>query len=57
VRFQAEMVVLQLLGAWRGVAIWWDDHREVPRERLVKAIMGVGWLGLERLSQGEQWEP
>jgi AcrR family transcriptional regulator len=55
-RFEVEMVAQQLLGAWRGVAIWWDDHRDVPRERLLKALMDVSWLGLERLSQGEQWE-
>ena len=55
-RFELEMIAQQMLGAWRGVAIWWDDHRDVPRERLVQAIMNVGWMGLERLSQGEMWE-
>ena len=55
-RFEIEMVAQQMLGAWRGVAIWWDDHRDVPRERLVRSIMNVGWMGLDRLSQGELWD-
>jgi AcrR family transcriptional regulator len=56
-RFEIEMMAQQLVGAWRGVAIWWDDHRDVPRERLLTTLMGLGWLGLERLSEGETWEP
>ena len=55
-RFEVEMIAQQMLGAWRGVAIWWDDHRDVPREQLVRMIMNVGWMGLDRLSQGELWE-
>lgn len=55
-RFELEMIAQQMLGAWRGVAIWWDDHRDVPREDLVRMIMNVGWMGIDRLSQGELWE-
>ncbi len=54
-RFEIEMFAQQLTGAWRGVAIWWDDHRDVPRERLLTTMMDLAWLGLERLSQGETW--
>jgi AcrR family transcriptional regulator len=54
-RFEVEMLAQQLTGAWRGVAIWWDDHREVPRERLVATMMDLAWVGLERLSKGETW--
>ncbi len=55
-RFEVEMVAQQMVGAWRGVAIWWDDHRDVPRERILMTLMDVAWLGLERLSQGETWQ-
>lgn len=55
-RFEIEMLAQQLVGAWRGVAIWWDDHRDVPRENLVQTLMDFAWIGLDRLSQGESWE-
>jgi AcrR family transcriptional regulator len=54
-RFEIEMLAQQLTGAWRGVGIWWDDHREVPRERLLETLMDFAWLGLDRLSKGETW--
>ncbi|HEY8640490.1 MAG TPA: TetR/AcrR family transcriptional regulator [Solirubrobacterales bacterium] len=54
-RFVIEMMAQQLVGAWRGVAIWWDDHRDVPRERLLTTLMDFAWVGLDRLSQGESW--
>jgi AcrR family transcriptional regulator len=54
---EIEMLAQQLTGAWRAVAIWWDDHRDVPRERLLNALMDFAWIGLDRLSQGETWEP
>ena len=56
-RFRIEMTAQQLVGAWRAVAIWWDDHRDVPRERLLASLMDLAWIGLDRLSQGEMWEP
>jgi AcrR family transcriptional regulator len=55
--FEVEMFGQQLVGAWRGVGIWWDTHREVPRERLLQTLMDFAWLGLDRLSKGETWEP
>jgi AcrR family transcriptional regulator len=54
-RFEIEMLAQQLTGAWRAVGIWWDDHREVPRERLLEMLMDFAWLGLDRLSKGETW--
>jgi AcrR family transcriptional regulator len=44
-------------GGMRGVARWWYDHREMPRERLVRLVMDVYWLGLERLRARPQWPP
>ena len=55
-RFEVEMMAQQLVGAWRAVAIWWDDHRDVSRERLLATLMDLAWVGLERVSQGETWD-
>jgi AcrR family transcriptional regulator len=31
-----------------GLAIWWNDHPHVPRERIVATALNVLWVGLER---------
>jgi AcrR family transcriptional regulator len=54
--FIVEMAGQQLVGALRALANWWDEHREVPRERMVTMLMDFAWLGLERLTQGETWK-
>lgn len=54
---RVELLAQQLVGAMRGLANWWDDHREIPRERLVQALMNFAWIGVERVMQGELWEP
>jgi AcrR family transcriptional regulator len=38
-----------------GLAIWWSDHPEVPREQIVATAMDVLWVGLERLRDGQTW--
>jgi AcrR family transcriptional regulator len=51
-----EMLAQQLVGALRALANWWDDHREVPRERVLAMLMEFAWLGFEQLSEGRRWE-
>jgi AcrR family transcriptional regulator len=51
-----EMLAQLLSGAVQSLAIWWDDHPDVPRERLVDRVMEFCWLGLERLAAGERLE-
>jgi hypothetical protein len=29
-----------------GLVEWWEDHPEVPREKLVDAVMDASWTGL-----------
>jgi AcrR family transcriptional regulator len=53
--FEVEMLAQQIVGALRALANWWDDHRDVPRERLLETHMDFAWVGLDRLSQGESW--
>jgi AcrR family transcriptional regulator len=38
-----------------GLAIWWSDHPEVPRERIVEAAVNVIWIGFERVRRGDRW--
>ena len=50
-----QMVAQLLVGSLESLANWWDDHREVPRERLLEVTMGFCWLGLDRLRAGQRW--
>jgi hypothetical protein len=38
-----------------GLAIWWIDHPDVPRERIVETAINAIWIGFERVSRGERW--
>jgi AcrR family transcriptional regulator len=40
-----------------GVALWWYEHRVVPREQAIATIMNMLWIGFERLGRGERWGP
>ena len=50
-----EMLAQQLTGAVQSLANWWDDHREVPRERVLELAMDFAWVGFERLGTGQRW--
>ena len=52
-----EMIAQQLVGAMQSLADWWDMNRKVPKAEMVQAAMDFVWLGQERLSSGERWEP
>jgi hypothetical protein len=41
----------------QGLALWWADHPEVPRARVVSAAMNMLWIGYERVFNGERWDP
>lgn len=51
-----EMVWVVLRGVLQGLAVWWADHPEVPRERVVTTAMNSLWLGFERAQAGESWQ-
>lgn len=51
-----EMVWVVLRGVLQGLAVWWADHPEVPRKRVVTTAMNSLWLGFERAQAGESWE-
>lgn len=54
--FEVEMLAQQIVGSLRALANWWDEHRDVPRERLLATHMDFAFIGLDRLSKGENWE-
>jgi AcrR family transcriptional regulator len=41
----------------QGLALWWYEHRHVPRERVVATAMNAIWIGFERARRGESWSP
>ena len=43
-----EMVWVVLRGVLQGLAVWWSEHPEVPRERVVATAMNALWVGFER---------
>jgi AcrR family transcriptional regulator len=52
-----EMLAQQQIGAIQSLADWWGEHREVPKEQVVAAVMELAWLGMDRVSTGERWTP
>jgi AcrR family transcriptional regulator len=52
-----EMAWVVLRGVLQGLALWWVDRPEVPRERLVATAMNSLWIGFERAAAGGAWTP
>ncbi|HET7573513.1 MAG TPA: TetR/AcrR family transcriptional regulator [Solirubrobacterales bacterium] len=50
-----EMAWVVLRGVLQGLAVWWSDHPEVPRERILATAMNALWFGFERVQGGEGW--
>jgi hypothetical protein len=51
------MTWVAMRGVLQGLAIWWYDHPDVPRERIVATAMNALWVGFERAQDGEGWAP
>jgi AcrR family transcriptional regulator len=56
-RTSIELFAQQQIGAIQSLADWWGEHREVPKEQIVGAVMDMVWIGMERVSTGERWTP
>jgi AcrR family transcriptional regulator len=50
-----EMAAEVIRAGLTGLAIWWNDHPDVPRERIVATAVNALWIGFERVSNGERW--
>ena len=44
-------------GALQGLAMWWYEHPQVPREQVVATAMNTLWVGFERVRRRELWQP
>ncbi|MGI5347831.1 TetR/AcrR family transcriptional regulator [Streptomyces sp. CA-250714] len=47
-RIEAELAWEVCRSVLQGLALWWLDRPEVPRERVVSAAVDAVWTGLER---------
>jgi AcrR family transcriptional regulator len=56
-RLSAEMAAELMRTGLAGLAMWWSEHPEVPREEVVRTALNVLWIGLERVAEGETWTP
>ena len=52
-----EMAAEVIRSGLTGLAIWWLGHPDVQRSRIVEVALNVVWIGLERATQGEAWNP
>jgi AcrR family transcriptional regulator len=52
-----DMVWEVLRGVLQGLAMWWYENPEVPREQVVAVAMNTLWIGFERVQRGEAWRP
>jgi AcrR family transcriptional regulator len=52
-RRHKEMLAELLKTAITGLASWWYEHPEVPRENLVETVMEFAWRGLQRHISGD----
>lgn len=50
-----EMAWIVMRGVLQGLAMWWYEHPNVPRERVVSTAMNALWIGWERTQAGEAW--
>jgi AcrR family transcriptional regulator len=50
-----EMLWELVRAALQGLALWWYDHRDMPREQVVATAMNTLWIGFERAAAGELW--
>jgi AcrR family transcriptional regulator len=53
--YALEMAAEVMRAGLTGLAIWWIDHPEVPRERIVETAVNAIWIGFERVRRGERW--
>ena len=50
-----EMAAELIRSGLTGLALWWQDHPDVPRAQIVATAMNVLWIGFERLAAGESF--
>ena len=48
-----EMAAEVIRAGLTGLAIWWSEHPDVPREQIVATAINAVWIGFERVRRGE----
>jgi AcrR family transcriptional regulator len=48
-----EMAAEVIRAGLTGLAIWWTEHPDVPREQIVATAINAIWIGLERAARGD----
>jgi len=51
-----EMLAQLTMSALNGLAAWWWDNRDVPREQVVGTAMDLLWSGISALGRGGAFE-
>jgi AcrR family transcriptional regulator len=51
-----ERMATLIVGATTSLAQWWTDHPGTPRAEVLTTLMGVLWLGFDRLREGERYK-
>jgi AcrR family transcriptional regulator len=54
-KLEVERMAVLIVGSTTTLAEWWADHPRVARSELVTTLMGVLWLGFDRLRSGERY--
>jgi AcrR family transcriptional regulator len=54
-RESLEMAAEVIRAGLTGLAIWWSEHPNVPREQIVATAINAVWIGFERVRRGEGW--
>ena len=52
---EVERMAVLIVGSTTTLAEWWADHPQVQRAELLTTLMGVLWLGFDRLRGGERY--
>ncbi|MCU1449342.1 MAG: TetR family transcriptional regulator, partial [Acidimicrobiales bacterium] len=52
-----ELIWETMRAVLQGLAAWWYEHPDVPRQRMVTTAMNAIWVGFERVLGGEAWRP
>jgi AcrR family transcriptional regulator len=56
-QYELEMGWEVVRSVLQGLALWWYEHPQVPREQVVATAMNALWIGFERVLRGELWQP
>jgi AcrR family transcriptional regulator len=55
-RRQTEQIAEMIVGGWYALCEWWLRHSEVPRDELMRSMLGFMWLGLGQMQEGKRWD-